>query len=69
MKYGATIQAKTKLSSTVNQKVRHGLQLNGLKFKGSIITSVNSQHNTKAISELSATIAVTPIKNISVSIT
>lgn len=68
MKYGATTQAKTKLSSTVNQNVRHGLQLNGLKFKGSIITSVNSQPNTKAINELSATIAVTPIKNISVSI-
>lgn len=69
MKYGATIQAKTKLSSTVNQNVRHGLQLKGLKFKGSIITSVNSQPNTKAIKELSATIAVTPIKNIIVSIT
>lgn len=69
MKYGATIQAKTKLSNTVNQNVRHGLQLNGLKFKGSIITSVKSHPNTKAISELSATIAVTPIKNIIVSIT
>ena len=45
MKYGATTQARTKLSNTVNQNVRHGLQLNGLKFKGSTITSVNSQPN------------------------
>lgn len=45
MKYGATIQAKTKLSNAVNQNVRHGLQLNGLKFKGSTITSVSSQPN------------------------
>jgi hypothetical protein len=68
MKYGATIQARQKLSDAVNQKVRHGRQLNGLNFIGRLITSVNNHPNTYAIKELNATITVTPIKNINLSI-
>jgi len=68
IKHGATAHANAKLSATVNQNVRHGRQLNGLNRKGSLITWVNSQPNTKAVNELSAINAVTPSKKISVSI-
>jgi hypothetical protein len=65
-KYGVRINAKITPCITVNQNVRHGLHVKGLKFNGSLITSVNNHPNVKAINALNATIAATPDKKITV---